>query len=147
MDTSDIRSSENQINCGEHRQFEQKIDRKIKKFSSHLLIYYKMSIIASIIFYYFLVYGPLSVRLVQQLEAPGWRNLRDVLDTLPGNNSISRDDSISADLRPHLRGHATGGGGRCGEAGGGGEEGGAGLLCGRGHHGGGGRAPVALPGE
>ena len=48
-----------------------------------------MSNIASIIFYYFLVYGPLSVRLVQQLEAPGWRNLRDVLDTLPGNNSLS----------------------------------------------------------
>ena len=30
------------------------------------------------------VYGPLSVRLVQQLESPGWRHIRDVLDTLPG---------------------------------------------------------------
>ena len=30
------------------------------------------------------VYAPLSVRLVQQLEAPGWRNIRDVLDMLPG---------------------------------------------------------------
>jgi len=30
------------------------------------------------------VYAPLSVRLVQQLERPGWRNLRDVLDLLPG---------------------------------------------------------------
>jgi len=30
------------------------------------------------------VYGPLSVKLVQKLEQPGWRNIRDVLDTLPG---------------------------------------------------------------
>ena len=30
------------------------------------------------------VYGPLSVKLVQQLESPGWRNIRDVLDLLPG---------------------------------------------------------------
>jgi len=30
------------------------------------------------------VYAPLSVRLVQQLESPGWRNIREVLDTLPG---------------------------------------------------------------
>jgi len=32
------------------------------------------------------VYAPLSVRLVQQLEKPGWRNIRDVLDTIPGAN-------------------------------------------------------------
>jgi len=30
------------------------------------------------------VYAPLSVRLVQHLEKPGWRNIRDVLDLLPG---------------------------------------------------------------
>ena len=30
------------------------------------------------------VYAPLSVRLVQHLEKPGWRNMRDVLDLLPG---------------------------------------------------------------
>jgi len=30
------------------------------------------------------VYAPLSVRLVQQLEKPGWRNIREVLDMLPG---------------------------------------------------------------
>ena len=30
------------------------------------------------------VYGPLSVRLVMNCEAPGWRNIRDVLDMLPG---------------------------------------------------------------
>lgn len=30
------------------------------------------------------VYGPLSVRLVMQVESPGWRNIRDVLDLLPG---------------------------------------------------------------
>ena len=30
------------------------------------------------------VYGPLSVKLVQKLEQPGWRNIRDVLDMLPG---------------------------------------------------------------
>ena len=31
------------------------------------------------------VYGPLSVKLVQQLESPGWRNIRDILDMLPGH--------------------------------------------------------------
>eukprot|EP00088_Acartia_fossae_P065158 TRINITY_DN80294_c0_g1_i1.p1 TRINITY_DN80294_c0_g1~~TRINITY_DN80294_c0_g1_i1.p1 ORF type:complete len:190 (+),score=26.66 TRINITY_DN80294_c0_g1_i1:41-610(+) len=30
------------------------------------------------------VYAPLTIRLVQQLEKPGWRNIRDVLDILPG---------------------------------------------------------------
>ena len=30
------------------------------------------------------VYGPLSVKLVMQVESPGWRNIRDVLDLLPG---------------------------------------------------------------
>jgi len=30
------------------------------------------------------VYAPLSVRLVMQVESPGWRNIRDVLDLLPG---------------------------------------------------------------
>jgi len=30
------------------------------------------------------VYAPLSVRLVQHLDKPGWRNIRDVLDLLPG---------------------------------------------------------------
>eukprot|EP00088_Acartia_fossae_P005844 TRINITY_DN12644_c0_g1_i2.p1 TRINITY_DN12644_c0_g1~~TRINITY_DN12644_c0_g1_i2.p1 ORF type:complete len:625 (+),score=133.75 TRINITY_DN12644_c0_g1_i2:46-1875(+) len=32
------------------------------------------------------VYAPLSVRLVQQLEKPGWRNIRDILDILPGTS-------------------------------------------------------------
>jgi len=30
------------------------------------------------------VYAPLSVRLAMQVESPGWRNIRDVLDLLPG---------------------------------------------------------------
>ena len=30
------------------------------------------------------VYGPLSVRLVMNCLSPGWRNIRDVLDMLPG---------------------------------------------------------------
>jgi len=30
------------------------------------------------------VYGPLSIKLVMQVETPGWRNIRDVLDLLPG---------------------------------------------------------------
>lgn len=30
------------------------------------------------------VYGPLSARLVMNCETPGWRNIRDVLDMLPG---------------------------------------------------------------
>jgi len=30
------------------------------------------------------VYGPLSVKLVMHVESPGWRNMRDVLDQLPG---------------------------------------------------------------
>ena len=30
------------------------------------------------------VYAPLSVRLVMQVDNPGWRNIRDVLDLLPG---------------------------------------------------------------
>ena len=34
------------------------------------------------------VYGPLSVKLVQKLEQPGWRNIRDVLDTLPGPHKV-----------------------------------------------------------
>lgn len=32
------------------------------------------------------VYAPLSVRLVQQLEKPGWRTIRDILDILPGTS-------------------------------------------------------------
>ena len=30
------------------------------------------------------VYAPLSIRLVQNCTSPGWRNIRDVLDLLPG---------------------------------------------------------------
>ena len=30
------------------------------------------------------VYGSLSVKLVMQVENPGWRNIKDVLDLLPG---------------------------------------------------------------
>jgi hypothetical protein len=30
------------------------------------------------------VYGPLSVKLAMQVDTPGWRNIRDVLDLLPG---------------------------------------------------------------
>ena len=32
------------------------------------------------------VYGSLSVKLVMQVENPGWRNIKDVLDLLPGQS-------------------------------------------------------------
>jgi len=44
------------------------------------------------------VYAPLSVRLVQQLEKPGWRNIRDVLDLLPGP-SFEDTQQISPSVR------------------------------------------------
>ena len=44
------------------------------------------------------VYGPLSVRLVMNCESPGWRNIRDVLDMLPGpsfedNQQVSKQNT------------------------------------------------------
>merc|ERR1712055_835695 len=49
------------------------------------------------------VYAPLSVRLVQQLEKPGWRNIRDVLDLLPGP-SFEDTQQIAAEARPRSQG-------------------------------------------
>jgi len=44
------------------------------------------------------VYAPLLVRLVQQLEKPGWRNIREVLDMLPGP-SFEDTQQIPAQLK------------------------------------------------
>jgi len=45
------------------------------------------------------VYAPLSVRLVQQLDKPGWRNMRDVLDLLPGP-SFEDTQQVAPESRP-----------------------------------------------
>jgi len=49
------------------------------------------------------VYAPLSVRLVQQLEKPGWRNIRDILDILPGT-SFEDTQQIPSHLKNISRG-------------------------------------------
>merc|ERR1719300_1876766 len=49
------------------------------------------------------VYAPLSVRLVQQLDKPGWRNMRDVLDLLPGP-SFEDTQQVAAEARPRSQG-------------------------------------------
>jgi len=48
------------------------------------------------------VYAPLSVRLVQQLEKPGWRNIRDILDLLPGP-SFEDTQQLSPSVRGSTR--------------------------------------------
>jgi len=45
------------------------------------------------------VYAPLSVRLVQHLEKPGWRNIRDVLDLVPGP-SFEDTQQVAPEARP-----------------------------------------------
>ena len=44
-----------------------------------------------------------KVRLVQQLDKPGWRNMRDVLDLLPGP-SFEDTQQVAADSRPRSQG-------------------------------------------
>ena len=45
----------------------------------------------------------LKVRLVQQLEKPGWRNMRDVLDLLPGP-SFEDTQQVAAEARHRSQG-------------------------------------------
>ena len=44
-----------------------------------------------------------KVRLVQQLDKPGWRNMRDVLDLLPGP-SFEDTQQVAAEARPRSQG-------------------------------------------
>ena len=44
-----------------------------------------------------------KVRLVQQLDKPGWRNMRDVLDLLPGP-SFEDTQQVAAESRPRSQG-------------------------------------------
>ena len=61
-------------------------------------VYAPLSVSLGSLLYRFLNLIP-KVRLVQQLDKPGWRNMRDVLDLLPGP-SFEDTQQVAPESRP-----------------------------------------------